>query len=81
MNAPAEQRRAERRPLDRICSWTRFSRSQQEPRLLASVPGGRTVALEFVLNEDRALPGFSAMFAFQMLGSTPQGDGCTNRDF
>lgn len=43
--------------------------------------GGRAVAVEFLLNEDRVSPRFSAMFAFQMLGSTPQGDAYTAREF
>jgi len=44
-------------------------------------PGGRGVAIEFLLNEDRVTPRFSAMFAFQMLGSTPQGEAYTAREF
>ena len=44
-------------------------------------PGGRAVAVEFLLNEDRVSPRFSAMFAFQMLGSTPQGEAYTAREF
>ena len=39
------------------------------------------MAVEFLLNEDRASPRFSAMFAFQMLGSTPQGEAYTAREF
>lgn len=45
------------------------------------VSGGRAVAVEFLLNEDRVSPRFSAMFAFQMLGSTPQGEAYTAREF
>ncbi|QOZ51673.1 methyltransferase [Bradyrhizobium sp. CCBAU 53338] len=45
------------------------------------VSGGRAVAVEFLLNEDRVSPRFSAMFAFQMLGSTPHGDTYTVREF
>ena len=45
------------------------------------VSGGRAVALEFLLNDDRASPRFSAMFAFHMLGSTPAGDAYTVNDF
>jgi len=45
------------------------------------VSGGRAVAIEFLLNEDRVSPRFSAMFAFQMLGSTPQGEAYTARQF
>ena len=44
-------------------------------------PGGRAVAVEFLPNEDRVSPRFPAMFAFQMLGSTPQGDAYTAREF
>ena len=44
-------------------------------------PGGRVVAIEFLLNEDRVSPPFSAMFAFQMLGSTPHGEAYTTREF
>ena len=43
--------------------------------------GGRAVAVEFLLNEDRVSPRFSAMFAFQMLGSTPRGEAHTAREF
>ena len=43
--------------------------------------GGRAVAVEFLLNEDRVSPRFSAMFAFQMLGSTPRGEAYTVREF
>ena len=45
------------------------------------VSGGRAVAVEFLPNEDRVSPRFPAMFAFQMLGSTPQGDAYTAREF
>ena len=45
------------------------------------VSGGRAVAVEFLPNEDRVSPRFPVMFAFQMLGSTPQGDAYTARDF
>jgi hypothetical protein len=45
------------------------------------VSGGRAVAVEFLLNDDRVSPHFSAMFAFQMLGSTPQGEAYTAREF
>ena len=44
------------------------------------VVGGRAVAIEFLLNEDRMSPRFSAMFAFQMLGSTSQGEAYTARE-
>jgi hypothetical protein len=39
------------------------------------------VAVEFLPNEDRVSPRFPVMFAFQMLGSTPQGDTYTAREF
>ena len=39
------------------------------------------MAVEFLLNEDRVSPRFSAMFAFQMLGSTPHGEAYTAREF
>ena len=39
------------------------------------------MAVEFLLNEDRVSPRLSAMFAFQMLGSTPQGEAYTAREF
>jgi len=45
------------------------------------VSGGRAGAVEFVPNADRVSPRFPAMFAFQMLGSTPQGDAYTAREF
>jgi ubiquinone/menaquinone biosynthesis C-methylase UbiE len=44
-------------------------------------PGGRTLALEFVPDEDRVSPPFQAGFAFYMLGSTPHGDAFTAADF
>jgi len=43
--------------------------------------GGRAVALEFVPNEDRISPPSSAMFAFMMLGTTPQGDAYTFTEY
>jgi len=45
------------------------------------VSTGRAVAVEFLPNEDRVSPRSPAMFAFQMLGSTPQGDAYTAREF
>jgi predicted nicotinamide N-methyase len=45
------------------------------------VSGGRAVAVEFLSNEDRVSPRFPVMFAFQMLGSTPQGDAYTTGEF
>lgn len=44
-------------------------------------PEGRTIAVEFVPNEDRVSPPFQASFAFYMLGSTPRGDAFTAADF
>jgi ubiquinone/menaquinone biosynthesis C-methylase UbiE len=44
-------------------------------------PNGRTLAVEFVPNEDRVSPPFQASFAFYMLGSTPNGDAFTANDF
>jgi 2-polyprenyl-3-methyl-5-hydroxy-6-metoxy-1,4-benzoquinol methylase len=41
---------------------------------------GQVIAAEFVPNEDRVSPPFPAMFAFMMLGSTPQGDAYTARE-
>jgi 2-polyprenyl-3-methyl-5-hydroxy-6-metoxy-1,4-benzoquinol methylase len=43
-------------------------------------PKGRAIAAEFVPNEDRVSPPFPAMFAFMMLGSTPEGDAYTARE-
>lgn len=37
-------------------------------------PGGRTLAVEFVPNEDRVTPPFPASFSFMMLGTTQRGD-------
>jgi len=37
-------------------------------------PQGRTLAIEFVPNEDRVSPPFPASFAMMMLGTTPKGD-------
>jgi hypothetical protein len=45
------------------------------------VSGGRAVAVEFVVNADRVSPRFPVMFSFQMLGSTPQGEAYTAREF
>lgn len=47
----------------------------------ALVEGGRAVTVEFVPNEDRISPPPSAMFSLIMLGSTPQGDAYTFREF
>jgi ubiquinone/menaquinone biosynthesis C-methylase UbiE len=45
------------------------------------VSGGRAAVVELVPNEDRVSPRFPAMFSFQMLGSTPQGEAYTAREF
>ena len=62
--------------LDRNTCVTLLRKARQ-----SLVSGGRVVAAEFVPNEDRASPPFPVMFAFQMLGSTPQGDTYTAREF
>jgi hypothetical protein len=41
----------------------------------------RAAVVELVPNEDRVSPRFPAMFSFQMLGSTPQGEAYTAREF
>lgn len=46
----------------------------------ALAPGGRTVILEFVPNEDRVTPPLSASFSLSMLSSTPSGDAYTYKD-
>ena len=48
---------------------------------LSLAPGGRTLAVEFVLNPDRISPPMPAMFAGLMLGTTPKGDAYTAEDF
>jgi len=45
------------------------------------VSGGRAAAVEFVVNPDRVSPRFPVTFSFQMLGSTPQGEAYTAREF
>jgi len=45
------------------------------------VSGGRAAVVELVPNADRVSPRFEAMFSFQMLGSTPQGEAYTAREF
>jgi ubiquinone/menaquinone biosynthesis C-methylase UbiE len=45
------------------------------------VSGGCAVVVELVPNEDRVSPRFPAMFSFQMLGSTPQGEAYTAGEF
>jgi ubiquinone/menaquinone biosynthesis C-methylase UbiE len=44
------------------------------------VPGGQTLGVEFVPNEDRVSPSISAKFAFWMLATTPGGDAYTTSD-
>ena len=48
---------------------------------MSLVSGGRAAVVELVPNEDRVSPRFPATFSFQMLGSTPQGDAYTAREF
>ena len=43
-------------------------------------PGGQTLGVEFVPNEDRVSPPIPAMFAFWMLATTPGGDAYTESD-
>jgi SAM-dependent methyltransferase len=43
-------------------------------------PGGKSVTLEFVPNDDRVSPP-EAMFSLMMLGSTPSGDAYTFKEF
>jgi ubiquinone/menaquinone biosynthesis C-methylase UbiE len=45
------------------------------------VTGGHAAVVELVPNEDRVSPRFPAMFSFQMLGSTPQGEAYTASEF
>jgi hypothetical protein len=44
-------------------------------------PGGRTLIVEFVPNEDRVSPPIPAMFAFMMLGTTQRGDAFTLSEY
>lgn len=44
-------------------------------------PGGRSVILEFLPNDDRVSPPFPAAFSMVMLESTPAGDAYTEREF
>lgn len=51
-------------------------------RVRASLaPGGRTLAVEFVPEEDRVSPPFPAMFGLMMLATTPRGDAFTRGDY
>lgn len=43
--------------------------------------GGRTLAVEFVPDEDRVSPPFPAMFALMMLATTPRGDAYTRAGY
>ena len=43
-------------------------------------PGGRVAVLDFVMDEERLRPAFGALFAINMLVSTPQGDSYTERE-
>ena len=47
----------------------------------ASSPEGEPWLWSFLPNEGRVSPRFPVMFAFQMLGSRPQGDAYTAQDF
>jgi len=44
-------------------------------------PGGRVAISEFVPNDDRVSPPFPAVFSMMMLGTTPEGDAYTEREF
>src|SRR5207249_690987 len=44
-------------------------------------PGGRTLVIEFVPNEDRVSPPIPSMFAFMMLGTTQRGDAFTLAEY
>ena len=51
-------------------------------RVRASLaPGGRTLAVEFVPDEDRVSPPLPAMFAFIMLATPPKGDAYTRDEY
>jgi ubiquinone/menaquinone biosynthesis C-methylase UbiE len=43
-------------------------------------PGGQALGVEFVPNEDRVSPPIPAMFALQMLATTPGGEAYTNSE-
>jgi ubiquinone/menaquinone biosynthesis C-methylase UbiE len=50
-------------------------------RVRASLaPGGRTLVVEFMPNEDRVSPPMAGMFSFTMLASTPSGDAYTHAE-
>ena len=47
----------------------------------ALAEGGRAVSFEFVPNEDRVSPPVAATFSMMMLGTTPNGDAYTFKEF
>lgn len=47
----------------------------------ALVPGARAITLEMVPNDDRVTPPDAASFSMIMLGTTPQGDAYTFKEF
>jgi ubiquinone/menaquinone biosynthesis C-methylase UbiE len=50
-------------------------------RVRASLaPGGRTLMVEFMPNDDRVSPPMAGMFSFTMLASTPSGDAYTHAE-
>ena len=44
-------------------------------------PGGQTIAVEFVPNEERTAPPMPAIFSFMMLATTPKGQAYTAREY
>jgi hypothetical protein len=49
--------------------------------LAALAPGGRSVTLDFVPNDDRVSPPMPAGFAMMMLATTPAGDVYTFAEY
>jgi len=49
--------------------------------LAALAPGGRSVTLDFLPNEDRVSPPIAGGFAMMMLGTTPAGDAYTFAEY
>lgn len=47
----------------------------------AMAPGGRSVTVEFIPNEDRVSPAMDATFSFMMLGATASGDAYTFAEY
>ncbi len=47
---------------------------------LSLATGGQALGVDYVPNEDRVSPPIPAMFAFQMLATTPGGDAYTARE-